>query len=1011
MSKKLKLFGLLALTVALGAGVAWAAFSGTTTLNGTRPADLVVDKITAVGENYGANTFNEIAGSGKLTGAVLANVATGNGGGAAGPLVLALNASETNTVELAPAAGKNIAEGTGALGNYGAIAAGNNLQVIVNGPVDLPDNAENTNNGTVVIRGANADSPTIGAAGWRNHYWGGTFAYGGTLGVSENNALGQGWVALMARSAASSRRGATFSVNGTTRVRLGIEDPASQTTGQPVYLVADQTEALTPAARHVQQAFINVDSIGGKAQELWLNHGLREVKNYTTASNLAGGNGAAWPDVLLTWTAAQMAPMTRAQAPAAAPAAHLTQLVKTGAGNLYITSDGTGLPAFDAVNGKYAAYRGAMHEGGTIVRGGTLQIDGRNATTWRDRYTGFLGSVWRLGNGAGEINNAGTTSDAGYVSNSAGSALAIHNPLYLENNGKVIVDRAQVFSFFRGAKDTEFTANQFSLAGVNERPVIFVTLNNEHSDFDGKLSGSFDLVVDSKVSAFGALAGRAVQPGQAQLRLGKAENDITGLTRVDNGVLSVAGANSIAPKGPGTLTVGTGDIATTPDKAVFLAVANSTFMNPTILRGTRVNAKPANATNITRDGALAAASGTKVAFSDVTIDGSMEINPRAVNQTIAALVGDDSIRWTDAQPYPTWTGMVAFGEGASADYSIGGSVHNITQVAISRGTWHLAKLPKDNGTGFANVMIRQDATLSLGDGARDFSKCLDVQVDNDSRIRLVVKPEDVAKSREAAMAKEPIFKAREIDYTWLGTGGNTKDFRLNLWVDISALGNKLSKGDWLKLVQSDNAIQWNHLHYLREYSGTRNEDKVKVVVTFCDKDGKRITDINMGDESVSSLMPLDEGSHTILVPVLKDFTGPASEDTKPTVDTATAVITAPAEVKPGAAVTFELGKWSYKTSSDVEVTDVKWTLNGEDKTADAKDNKLTVKDVKEGTLSLVVTGKLKADPTVEAKAEKSVTVKKDGGPTPGKSSGGGCDAGFGALALVAGAAFLLRKKN
>ena len=1004
MSKKLKLFGLLALTVALAAGVAWAAFSGTTTLNGTRPADLVVDKITAAAENYGANTFNEIAGSGKLTGAVLANVATGNGGGVAGPLVLALNASETNTVELAPAAGKNIAEGTGVLGNYGAIAAGNNLQVIVNGPVDLPDNAENTNNGTVVIRGANADSPTIGAAGWRNHYWGGTFAYGGTLGVSENNALGQGWVALMARSAASSRRGATFSVNGTTRVRLGIEDPASQTTGQPVYLVADQTEALTPAARHVQQAFINVDSIGGKAQELWLNHGLREVKNYTTASNLAGGGGAAWPDVLLTWTAAQMAPMTRAQAPAAAPAAHLTQLVKTGAGNLYITSDGTGLPAFDAVNGKYAAYRGAMHEGGTIVRGGTLQIDGRNATTWRDRYTGYLGSVWNL---------AALAQANSYLQNSAGGAGAIHNPLYLENDAKVIVDRAQIFSFFRGAEKTEFTANQFSLAGVNERPVIFVTLNNEHSDFAGKLSGSFDLVVDSKVSALGAVAGSAVTPGQAQLRLGKAENDITGLTRVDNGVLSVAGANSIAPKGPGTLTVGTGG-AGTPNKAVFLAVADSTFMNRTIVNGPRSNAKPANTTNITADGALATASGTKVAFNDVTIDGSMEINPRAVMETIAR-VGDDSIRWTEAQPYPTWTGMVAFGEGASADYTIGGDVNNITQIAISRGTWHLGKLPKDNGTGFANVMIRQDATLSLGDGARDFSKCLDVQVDNDSRIRLVVKPEDVAKSREAAMLKDPIFKAREIDYTWLGTGGTAKDFRLNLWVDISALNNKLTKGDWLKLVQSDNAIQWNHLHYLREYSGTRNEDKVKVVVTFCDKDGKRITDIDLGDESVSNLLPLDEGSHTILVPVLKDFTGPASEDPKPEPKlTATVTPASGSTVKPGADVVFEVKDWKFGDAA-VEVENVKWMLNGEDKTAEAeaKGGKLEAKAGANGTkLELKVTANVKGD--AAKKAELTSTVNVSDGSTPGpekKSSGGGCDAGFGALALVAGAAFLLRRKN
>lgn len=994
MSKKLKLFGLLALTVALAAGVAWALVEpAPIVLSGTYPADVKLDKYHA--NNSVGDTFNMITGNGIVTGSVYGDVVTGDGAGAApgaggaGPMVLALNADAGNTVTLAPAAGKKLAQ-TNNAGATQAQHATDNLQVIVNGPIDLTDNADNTNNGTVLIKGANGDNPSNVVF---NQYYGGTFVYGGTLSTTQNNALGHGWVALLARSARSSRPGATFDVNGTTKLQLGIEDPASKVTGQPVYLVRDLTEPAA-ANRNVQQAFINVDSVGDKKQELWLNHGLGEVLTYTDATNANGiATATAWKDTLLALTG--LSPVTNATA---APA-RVAQLVKTGAGLLYIGSDGTGLA------GNLAAITGARHEGGTVVRGGTLKIDGKNATTWQDRYTGYLGSVWDL---------AALAEADSYLQNSANNTGAIHNPLYLENDAKVIVDRAQIFSFFRGAKDTEFTANQFSLAGVNERPVIFVTLNNEHSDFDGKLSGSFDLVVDSKVSALGAVAGSAVTPGQAQLSLGKAENDITGLTRVDNGVLSVAGANSIAPKGPGTLTVGTGG-AGTPNKAVFLAVADSTFMNKTIVNGPRSNAKPANATNITADGALATASGTKVAFSDVTIDGSMEINPRAVTETIA-LGGDDSIRWTDAQPYPTWTGMVAFGEGASADYSIGGSVHNITQIAISRGTWHLGKLPKDNGTGFANVMIRQDATLSLGDGARDFSKCLDVQVDNDSRIRLVVKPEDVAKSREAAMLKEPIFKAREIDYTWLGTGATAKDFRLNLWVDISALGNKLAKGDWLKLVQSDNAIQWNHLHYLREYSGTRNEDKVKVVVTFCDKDGKRITDINLGDESVSRLLPLDEGSHTILVPVLQDFTGPVSEDEKPATPKLTATLT-PASgttVKPGADVVFEVKEWKYD-GKDVDVENVKWMLNGEDKTADVKGGKLTAKAGANGTkLELKVTANVKGDAEKKAELASTVTVSDGSTPTPPSdkksSGGGGCDAGFGVLGLALAAAFLLKKK-
>ena len=64
-------------------------------------------------------------------------------------------------------------------------------------------------------------------------------------------------------------------------------------------------------------------------------------------------------------------------------------------------------------------------------------------------------------------------------------------------------------------------------------------------------------------------------------------------------------------------------------------------------------------------------------------------------------------------------------------------------------------------------------------------------------------------------------------------------------------------------------------------------------------------------------------------------------------------------------------------------------------------------------MTLEIKGKLVSDPTKELSQKKSVTVKKAGAtPEPEKkSSGGGCDAGFGALALVAGAAFLLRRKN
>ena len=102
MSKRLKLFGLLALTIALGAGVAWALVEpAPIVLSGTYPADVNLDKYHA--NNSVGDTFNMITGNGIVTGSVYGDVVTGDGAGAApgaggtGPMVLALNADAGNT--------------------------------------------------------------------------------------------------------------------------------------------------------------------------------------------------------------------------------------------------------------------------------------------------------------------------------------------------------------------------------------------------------------------------------------------------------------------------------------------------------------------------------------------------------------------------------------------------------------------------------------------------------------------------------------------------------------------------------------------------------------------------------------------------------------------------------------------------------------------------------------------------------------------------------------------------
>ena len=152
-----------------------------------------------------------------------------------------------------------------------------------------------------------------------------------------------------------------------------------------------------------------------------------------------------------------------------------------------------------------------------------------------------------------------------------------------------------------------------------------------------------------------------------------------------------------------------------------------------------------------------------------------------------------------------------------------------------------------------------------------------------------------------------------------------------------------------------------------------------------------------------------------------DITDPVNPGTPaptPTPEKNGPEIDAPATVEPGKTVTFTLGDWysEGKKLAAGDVKDIVWMLDGKDVTAQVKGNKLEVNaPAAEGTMTLEIKGKLVSDPTKELSQKKSVTVKKAGTtptPTPegGKSSGGGCDAGFGGLALALAAAFLLKRK-
>lgn len=201
MNKKLKLFGLLALTLALAAGVAWAALPDHV-LSGNDTNDIK----TAVA---GANAYNTISGNGTQLGSVKTD-------DAASPnflQILQLNADAGNTVTLAPRATGNKV--------FQESAAARAVQVLVN----------NGNSGKVVIKASNGDNP---AAANRTIYHGGTVQMGGTLGVTNNNALGQRWVGVVGgRTEAGAP---VFQVEEVDKLQLGVNDPNNNPTFQPFFL-------------------------------------------------------------------------------------------------------------------------------------------------------------------------------------------------------------------------------------------------------------------------------------------------------------------------------------------------------------------------------------------------------------------------------------------------------------------------------------------------------------------------------------------------------------------------------------------------------------------------------------------------------------------------------------------------------------------------------------------------------------------------------------------------------
>lgn len=837
-------------------------------------------------------------------------------------------------------------------------------------------------------------------------YTGGTVQMHGVLGVTNNNSLGQRWVGVFGNLAET--KAPVFQVEGVDKVYLGVNDPTPAMTQQPFFLMFDNTAGGDPLT-NLTYVKVKADAVSTKLQGLWLMHGLDQVA-YTVPNPFdAGVYGAGANDTLIS--------------AADGSSTGFVRLIKQGKGSLFINGDTTALEAAPMAL-PYDAVDGAHHRGGTVVEAGVLQVDGGNASVRNDHFRGSLGKVWARFQGSAST-MANPYDPASYLAAAVGIAGngALYNPLFILNDAKVMVNRSQFFSDFNVAKDATFHVDEYTLAGTNYNPQIAVTLDQKDSKADGLLEGKFDLVLNSILAA-SRPANHPVSTainndGQAIFFINNPENKIfaSGDTLVANGVLEIAGAKSI---GGGQVTIGaTGDNGlpnrgfTTTDLATFAAAKTFKLENVTV-------GQPG--------GAVAVERGETLSFKDITLNNmgvaaadSFRINPMGVALGAGYIPYDPA---PGRDPFQTsaltnllpgsWTdsATVAFGAMGSDDakYSVEGVLRNPTRVDVERGVWQLNGFPVPTAAQvaagekpFMNVYVYPTAALSLAKDVNDFSNLMDLKVTDDSRIRVVLRDSDIAATRGEAMAKEPVFQAHHVDYTALGSGAQNKDRRLNIQLDPTQLTGGTIKKGWVKLVFSPDARNWNHLHYLREYTpGLTYEDYAKV----------RITWTTTSDIVKNAVAHVDQNSYTILVEVGEDVNDPINPGTPPAVEKdLKADIKAPAEVKLGTDVTFELGKWTYKASADVEVQDVKWMLDGVDKTADVKDSKLTVKAEKEGTMNLVVTAKLKADPTVDGEAKVSVAVKKDGGSSSSGGSSGGCDAGFTGLALLLAAPLFLRKRD
>lgn len=799
-------------------------------------------------------------------------------------------------------------------------------------------------------RGNNPDSTDY------NTYSGGTYIQSGRLNVAHSNALGVGPITLA--------NDTTFGVIGTTNIDIGNTDPNGAPI--PAQIITVRRHDDTTSVEDTRPVTFDVPTVAS------LDTALRVYRGIVQDPSAATPGPVDYDEV---------------------------QIVKTGSGTMVIDSPGS------------------LHTGGTLIEGGTLFADGGIT----NKYAGELGDTWNATDEADSAKynyNAAFGAGPKYIAHATTGVNDV-NQLTINAPGRLRINRDQFFGDLNG--NGTFQVDSWAKNSVEIIPQVTMQLNEttpedggRNADFTGNITGKVNLVLDNPVAITGA------NDNYPRIQALTGSNTITlGDTFIKDGTLSLPGADRI---GPGTLRIGmhrggfehnTRGVAAGTDSfrgfdetqtvATFHGSETFTVNQKTIVyaHSTPVHDYDNGTGRYDFDTAfvnIAASRGKTVSFPDVNLvaeHGAVATIVQVANENPVRYAMEHALSINDKLDENTsWDGTVAL----TASYDmVGTNASNKFGFDVKNGVLHLETTEI---SGYALVGIRQGATLSLGNTAREFDTDMTVVIEDDARVRVRPQVSDLATSLSAAQQMTAVFMADEINYTGLGMG--TEDKRLVVQLDLTNVDNAITD-QWIKVVGSHNAPNWNNIHYYPESASGQNEHLYKVKVA-------RPDGTVFHDYSVEAYC--DENEYNIYVHVKKlDNPGPITSENW----TITNSVATNAQISGTAKLQAKSGDvYVPVTSEDATIylfhSGVDTSVNGnaiDSATAVTDANGNVTYNFSKGGYGVNTTYVLKA--VASGYEDKTINVTTAGG----SGSSSGCDAGFGAFALLAaaGGAVVLRKKD